>query len=229
MVTTTTWKLSFTICKRGIIALNGGRFINADRLLESGHELLGNNLYAYCGNNPVNLCDPTGELAIPATWLIVGLLGLGAYGVSQVEVDFSGIDFSSSSKSSSSSKNVSATSATKGVVTTVAMAGGADPNDNDFFKRLNNNTTKNSNVKNDIVNKTRTTTKTDIFHNFPDIVDNYAGFAKKFPAQNSGTLYQLKGSLNGIEGRFEWIIDKGNVTHRFFVKGGGITGVPIMP
>ena len=36
-----------------------GRFINADAIV-STDSLLGANLYAYCYNNPVNLCDPSG-------------------------------------------------------------------------------------------------------------------------------------------------------------------------
>ena len=36
-----------------------GRFVNADAIATSDN-LLGANLYAYCYNNPVNLCDPDG-------------------------------------------------------------------------------------------------------------------------------------------------------------------------
>ena len=46
---------------------------------------------------------------------------------------------------------------------------------------------------------------------------------------NNGTLYQLEGSLNGKIGRFEWIVQNNSVTHRMFVKGGGINGIPIKP
>ena len=45
-----------------------GRFINADSYASTGQRLLGNNMFAYCLNNPVNFCDPTGEFGL-GTWL----------------------------------------------------------------------------------------------------------------------------------------------------------------
>ena len=38
-----------------------GRFINADGYVSTGQGVLGNNMFAYCGNNPVNRVDPTGQ------------------------------------------------------------------------------------------------------------------------------------------------------------------------
>ena len=39
-----------------------GRFINADGIIGTPGELLSGNMFAYCGNNPVNREDPSGYL-----------------------------------------------------------------------------------------------------------------------------------------------------------------------
>ena len=41
-----------------------GRFINADAYISTGQGLLGNNMFAYCNNNPVCMADYNGEDAI---------------------------------------------------------------------------------------------------------------------------------------------------------------------
>ena len=55
-----------------------------------------------------------------------------------------------------------------------------------------------------------------------------AGYATKSQISN-GTLYQVLGSLNSVDGRFEWAVQNNYVTHRLFVRGGSINGRPIIP
>ncbi len=89
------------------------------------------------------------------------------------------------------------------------------------------------NISNSVVNSKRvgSAQKPDSHHSFSDIVDNYAGNAQSFILKGGDgktrTLYQIKGSLNGQKGIFEWIYDgtKG-VTHRRFIPNGKITGRP---
>ncbi len=44
-----------------------GRFINADSYASTGQDIIGYNMFTYCGSNPVNKVDPTGHMAIPMT------------------------------------------------------------------------------------------------------------------------------------------------------------------
>ena len=60
-----------------------GRFINADGYVSTGQGFSGYNMYAYCGNNPVNRADSKGEnwrtvFAIGAVIAVVGLAALAA-------------------------------------------------------------------------------------------------------------------------------------------------------
>ena len=43
-----------------------GRFINADAFVSTGQGLLGNNMFAYCLNNPLCYTDPSGNVALDA-------------------------------------------------------------------------------------------------------------------------------------------------------------------
>jgi hypothetical protein len=64
-------------------------------------------------------------------------------------------------------------------------------------------------------------------HGFNDIVDNYANQGACFKLGEDTVLIQIKGTYNCVPGRFEWIIEKGKVTHRMFVEGGRINGISI--
>ena len=50
-----------------------GRFVNADSLVDTSN-VLGFNMYAYCGNNPVNYSDPSGRSWTAAA--VIGISGL---------------------------------------------------------------------------------------------------------------------------------------------------------
>ena len=50
-----------------------GRFINADALVSTGQDILGNNMFVYCGNNPVVRMDSQGEWWHLAVGAIVGV------------------------------------------------------------------------------------------------------------------------------------------------------------
>ncbi|MBQ7118734.1 MAG: hypothetical protein IJO09_00820 [Oscillospiraceae bacterium] len=88
-------------------------------------------------------------------------------------------------------------------------------------------------IKNDVVDSPRvgSARKKDPYHSFSDIVDNYASYAERFLIKGADgktrILYQIRGSLNGIPGIFEWIYDAAiGVTHRRFIPNGKITGKP---
>ena len=244
-----------------------GRFINLDNQLSS-NDPTGLNTFAYCGNNPINRADPTGEAwwhwalgaAIVAACAAATVITAGGFaaGMAAVAAVSSGVAASSVASTVAAGAFISsamtfgasvahAASTSKslkqfnkkgnwGVVRSTAVSavvGGAGA----YFgtKRLGSVSSKtNSKViskrKNDIIDLLRTGSalKEDSYHAFPNIVDNYAGYATKSPI-NNGTLYQIEGSLNGTVGRFEWIVQDQQVTHRMFVPGGGINGIPILP
>ena len=54
---------------------NTGRFINADGYISTGQGILGYNMYAYCGNNPVNYVDYSGTSPIGIALLVA--IGVG--------------------------------------------------------------------------------------------------------------------------------------------------------
>lgn len=70
----------------------------------------------------------------------------------------------------------------------------------------------------------------DAQHFFSDIVDNYASDATKFSLKGGDgvvrDLYQIEGALREKSGVFEWIVDGANVTHRRFISGGIVNGIP---
>ena len=58
-----------------------GRFINADAFASTGQGLLGNNMFAYCQNNPVVYADYEGKFLCTAIGTIAGAISGGIWGI----------------------------------------------------------------------------------------------------------------------------------------------------
>ena len=205
-----------------------GRFINADSYISTGQGLAGYNMYAYCRNEPVFRKDSLGTDDVCIAHADddsnplndFGGTPTGNGGMYHYSVDFSVALNSSLINGGIYNCGYSAYGYTSGGygVCTMSNAGTTSAASAKVA----------ATIKNDIIDLPRTghALQTDDHHAFSDIVDNYAGYANKTSLGNA-TLYQLQGSLGGKAGRFEWIVENQQVTHRFFVKGGGINGIPI--
>jgi len=60
-----------------------GRFINADAYISTGQGLLGNNMFAYCNNNPIMFVDPNGRSLIGG--ILLAIVGIGLLGLTGSE------------------------------------------------------------------------------------------------------------------------------------------------
>jgi RHS repeat-associated protein len=205
-----------------------GRFINADSMAGTGQGLIGYNMFAYCGNNPTNRCDESGafwkELAEAFVTVTVACVVVAAAAVITIGTGGGAALALAGGGAIASALPAVATAATVGAAASAAgacvaiAADGSITNSNDSGR-----------IDNDVLDLERegSALKTDPDHAFPDNVDNYVGNATQTAISN-GTLYQIDGALNGIAGRFEWIVQAGKIVHRFFVRGGTMNGIPII-
>ena len=77
--------------------------------------------------------------------------------------------------------------------------------------------------------------KDDLFHSAAtwmrdEAAENGSVFSMPAASGGTSTLVQIQGDLNGIAGRYEYIVNSsGELTHQMFVPGGTINGIPIQP
>jgi hypothetical protein len=87
-----------------------------------------------------------------------------------------------------------------------------------------------SEVANNIANAERTGSalKGDIYHRAASYLsESQLSKGTVYNLGNNNTLLQVKGTLNGKKGVFEYILNKyGQVTHQLFKEGGIINGIP---
>ena len=207
------------------------RFINADVVAGEISNAVTLNRFAYANGNPVSHIDPFGLASVaifsggetdldPTDDYEYGGGGGGKGGSG------GGIKVGGYSKSGAGGGKTTGSFNTR---SSGVHANNGTSTNNNFSNSTGNTKFSNNSIINDISSLPRTGSalKTDPYHSFPDVVDNYAGYAEKAPISN-GTIYQIEGSLNGVSGRFEWITQNNAVTHRMFVEGGGINFIPII-
>jgi RHS repeat-associated protein len=69
-----------------------GRFINADDYPSTGQGLTGNNMFAYCGNNPISRADDSGEFWNIVIGAVVGTVVSGLVSIATQVIENKGFD-----------------------------------------------------------------------------------------------------------------------------------------
>lgn len=199
-----------------------GRFINADIYISTGQGVLGNNMFAYCRNNPVCRKDASGtddvtvymddgsdgtayNEPIDEDDVCTGGTGslYGADTVSTGQTTYSfGLNGSNSSTCTTSSSSYGQSA---------------------YYDSVTYSTTTSTSNSIQYTPKAtaQMTNASDLYHSFPSIIDNYAR------CQSAQVLYggdgyarsyiRLFGAINGVNGYYEYIFEAdGSCNHRLF-------------
>jgi RHS repeat-associated protein len=218
---------------------NTGRYLNADSDVGASTDILAANVFAYCNNNPVMRSDPSGQWSLFNSFCVCLAVTVLIICILQPEL----IPAAAAALAEYGGA-IAATLGLGGVVAEEALQEAAPEVEESIpevqkaipeaQKVGSEVASKVAAASNEISNEVNTlknagsALKPDLYHAFPKIVDNYADLATKYDLGNA-SLYQLDGAYQGMSGRFEWIVQAGEVTHRLFIGGGGINGIPIMP
>ncbi len=201
-----------------------GRFLNADNYPSTGQGLLGNNMFAYCGNNPVARADIGGYFWETALDIIS--LGVSLYEVCKNPTDpwaWAGL----AGDTVDLIPFVTGVGEVTRAVKTIDKVADVVDTTYDIAKTAN----RVADVIDASTNGIRYTDKVikqmsnaaDLNHSFPAIIDTFVDVNAGRPLIGGDgitrTLIELPGSINNTPGVFEYIIEpNGMCNHRFFKK-----------
>ncbi len=231
------WETGFYYLQSRYYDPTTGRFVSADVMLSTGQGVLGHNAFAYCLDNPVCRIDPTGYRSLLEFFKNLlqggrsgGYTGGDPSGEGGVVGGALTSTFSSSRGTGNCTGNGASTIAGTGISTAGGIAAtiqGRSEEETERMRLQQLNSEEGSSLADRLMDLPcrGSALKTDKYHNFPIYIDGMSYDAAEFSVPN-GIMYQIEGSVNDISGRYEWIIENGYITHRFFVEGGTINGIP---
>ena len=180
-----------------------GRFINADAFVSTGQGILGNNMFAYCRNNPVRRIDASGTLDYEAA-------DCDADGDLREDIGF----LPAGNVNSANNPNSSTNAPSNGSLNTANGPNGNQAANNTVLGNPLHTITYTLKVINDMK-------RTD-FHGFSLIVDNYGSYGElsqtKGGDQQLYSTLRIPGEYLGHSGYFEYMWNSNRIcNHRCFI------------